>query len=139
MKKRSSQDGSIRYLILDPVAGWQIYPAQQVLATFNGDHRLPEFAGCTIKFVSAQIHQTADGLVTLTRLEASDWCFDADGKVDQARQWAGILRQIDPADESGTVDQVRIDADDSITTPNSSLAMSASDIRGICKVIGITG
>jgi len=139
MKKRSSQDGSIRYLILDPVAGWQILPAQQVLATFNGVHRLPELAGCTVRFVAAHIHQTADGLVRLQRLEASTWCFDADGKVDQARQWASILRQIDPADESGKVDQVKIDADDSIKTPTNSLAMSASDIRGICKVIGITG
>jgi len=139
MKKRSSQDDSIRYLILDPVEGWQILPQQQVLATFNGAHRLPEFAGCTIRFVAAHLHQTADGLVRLQRLELSDWHFDADGKVDQARQWADILRKVDPADEYGTVDQARIAAADSIRTTTISLEMAASDIRDICKVIGITG
>lgn len=129
MNKRSSQDGSTRYLIFDPATGWRILPAQQVLATFNGVHCLPEYAGCTIRFVAAYLQKWDDGLEYLHWLDCSEWAFDADGRVDQSLHWSDILRKVDPVGTLTTIGQ-----------PSSqvlSIGLSVSQIEDICAKVGV--
>lgn len=129
MTNLAEQLDTTRYLILDPALGWKTFPAQHVLATFNGERRLPSYACSTTKFVTAYLRKTADGLEHLWRVDYSEWVFDADGRVDQAKQWADILQKIDPVEQHCSTEHASGETEFS--------GLSASQIKDIRTALGL--
>ena len=114
-----------RFLIDDPTLGWRLFPLSRALVAYQGDLRLPEYVGLSLRIAFAHVELAGNRPTKLMRLECSEWHLDAEGRVDQDKLMSDIVERIDPVE--GDIDYRLL----------TSVPMTASDIEAIKRCLGI--
>lgn len=93
---------TVRFLIDDPALGWRLFPLTRALVAYQGELRMPEYAGMSVRIAFAHMELEDGRPAVLKRLECSAWHLDDEGRIDQDRLMEGIVERIDPV--AGTID-----------------------------------
>ena len=95
--QKSAHDNelAIRCLIEYPVRGWRLFPLRKAMSADFNDLHLPEHAHQTIRVASVYVTVKHGKVIALRRLEISEWSLDADGRIDQEKLMAGIIKKFD--------------------------------------------
>ena len=102
-KTRSAQEKdpspriTTRFLIEDPVTGWQTFPLDKANLVYRGDVQLPELAGRTVRVVYAQVSVVGRKLHELHGLTPSEWKFNREGWIDEEEKERLIRKHINSA------------------------------------------
>jgi hypothetical protein len=100
--QKSAHDNelAIRCLIEYPALGWRLFPLRKAMSADFNDLHLPEHANQTIRVASVYVTVKHGKVIELRRRQISEWSLDADGRIDQGKMMAGIIKKLDQGTSS---------------------------------------